>query len=153
MSMTATDPYWGLPDPELKPEFYADVPLKRLIAWIADTLVITAFCLLILPFTAFAALFFFPFLYLIVGFVYRTATIANRSATWGMRLMAIEFRTGDGRRFDGGTALLHTLGYTVSVSMVLVQIVSILLMLNTPRGQGLTDLVLGTAALNRAAVA
>ncbi len=149
--MIASDPLWGLPDPDLKPEFYADVPTKRLLAWVVDTILITLLCLVILPFTAFTAIFFFPLLYLVVGFVYRSVTLAGRSATWGMRLMAIEFRTSDGRRFDLPTAVLHTLGYSISISMVLVQIVSIGLMLMTPRAQGLTDMVLGTAAVNRAA--
>lgn len=149
--MTTTAPYWGLPDPDMKPEFYADIPTKRFFAWAVDTGLILLMCLLIIPFTAFTALFFLPFLYLVVGFLYRTVTLANRSATPGMRLMAMEFRTHDGNRLDLPMAILHTLGFTVSVSMVLPQVVSIVLMLTTPRAQGLTDMILGTAALNRAA--
>lgn len=149
--MYASHTRWGLPDPERKPEFYADVATKRFMAWIVDTILITLLCLLIIPFTAFTALFFLPLLYLVVGFVYRTVSLASRSATPGMRLMAVELRAGDGSRLDLPMAALHTLGYTVSVSMVLPQIVSIVLMLTSPRGQGLSDMVLGTAALNRAA--
>ena len=149
--MHASHTRWGLPDPELKPEFYTDVATKRFMAWFVDTILITLLCLLIIPFTAFTALFFLPLLYLVVGFVYRTVTLAGRSATPGMRLMAVELRSRDGSRLDLPMAALHTLGYTVSVSMVLPQIVSIVLMLTSPRGQGLSDVVLGTAALNRAA--
>lgn len=78
-------------------------------------------------------------------------TLANGSATLGMRLMSIEIRRHDGQRLDLGTAVMHTLGYTLSMSFVLPQIASIILMMTGDRGQGLTDLVLGTAAINRSA--
>ena len=97
-------------------------------------------------------LFFFPLLILAVGFVYRTLTLAGGSATWGMRLFAIEFRTMHGERFDLGTAFAHTLGYSISLTVFPAQAVSMILMLTTPRGQGLTDHVLGTVAMNRRAV-
>ena len=142
---------WHLPDPERQPEFYADVPVKRLLAWVVDTVVVGAICVAILPFTAFTGLFFLPALLLVVGFAYRVATIARGSATWGMRLLAIEFRDAAGRRFDLGLAVLHTLGFTVSVALPLLQVISIVLMLTTARAQGLTDHVLGSVALNRRA--
>lgn len=140
-----------LPDPVYQAEFYADVALKRAMAWVVDTILIALTCLLILPLTAFTGLFFLPLLYLTVGFAYRTFTLAGRSATWGMRLFAIEFRDHRGQTFDLPTAFLHTLGYTVTISMLLPQIVSAALMLTGARGQGLTDLVLGSVAINRAA--
>lgn len=140
-----------LPDPDLQAEFYADVPVKRLVAWLADTVLIALISLLIVPFTAFTGLFFFPLLMLMVGFIYRVTTITNRSATWGMRLMAIEFRASNGERFGFGLAVLHTLGLSISFAMPLLQLISIVLMLTTARKQGLTDHVLGTVALNRAA--
>lgn len=143
---------WHIPDPVTQPEFYADVTSKRLLAWLVDTVLIVLICLLILPFTAFTGLFFFPFLMLVVGFAYRVATIARGSATWGMRLVAIEFRRLDGQRFDLTMAFLHTLGYTVSIGMPLLQVISIVLMLTTERAQGLSDHVLGTVALNRRAM-
>jgi uncharacterized RDD family membrane protein YckC len=107
--------------------------------------------LLIVPFTAFTALFFLPLLYLVVNVTYRIATLSGGSATPGMRLVAIELRTRHGERLDLPHAALHSLGYAVSVAMVLPQVVSVALMLSTPRGQGLSDLVLGTAAINRPA--
>lgn len=140
-----------LPDPEMQSEFYADVPVKRLVAWLADTVVIALISLLIVPFTAFTGLFFFPLLMLMVGFIYRVITITNRSATWGMRLMAIEFRASNGERFGLGLAVVHTLGLSISFAMPLLQVVSVVMMMTTARGQGLTDLLLGTVALNRAA--
>lgn len=141
----------ALPDPQLQPEFYADVPTKRLLAFVVDTILIIGFCLVILPFTAFTGLFFFPFLMLVVGFAYRVITLSSGSATWGMRLMAIEFRTTQGQPFDFMTACLHTLGYSLSMGTFVVQVVSIVMMLINERGQGLSDMVLGTVALNRSA--
>jgi uncharacterized RDD family membrane protein YckC len=143
----------ALPDPVYQSEFYADVPLKRALAWIVDGILIAVVSVLLVPLTAFTALFYLPLLFLAVSFVYRTATLAGGSATWGMRLMAIEFRDHRGRRFDLPTAALHTLGYTVTISTVLPQLVSMALMAFGPRGQGLTDLVLGSVAINRPASA
>ena len=141
----------GLPDPNRAAEFYQDVPLKRLIAWGIDTLMTGLITLIIVPFTAFTALFFLPFLYLVVNFIYRSITMARHSATPGMRLVSIEMRNFRGERLDSFTAILHCLGYAVSVGMVFPQIITIILICITPRAQGLTDLVLGTAAINRTA--
>jgi uncharacterized RDD family membrane protein YckC len=84
-----------------------------------------------------------------VGFTYRWFTIAGRSATWGMRLMGIELRDHTGARLNGTLALVHTLGYTVSVAAMPLQFISMGMMALTPRGQGLSDTMLGTAAINR----
>ncbi|WP_294609193.1 RDD family protein [Roseovarius sp.] len=146
-----SDINWHLPDPDTQPEFYADVPTKRLFAFVVDTIVIIAISILIVPFTAFTGLFFFPVLTVMVGFAYRVITIAQASATWGMRLTAIEFRTAQGTRFDLGMAFAHTTGFTISVMLPLLQVISIVLMLTTARAQGLSDHVLGTVAINRRA--
>jgi len=137
------------PDPDSQPEFYAGVPTKRLFAWVVDALITLIACLVILPFTAFTGIFFFPLMLLIIGFVYRVATLTSGSATFGMRLVGMELRTAGDKRLDAGTAFAHTLGYTVSVAMAPLQLISIALMCTTPRGQGLSDMVLGTVALNR----
>lgn len=141
----------GLPDPEFHAEFYADVPAKRLVAWLIDSVVIAILTLVAIPFTAFTALFYLPFLWLVVGLAYRIVTLARSSATPGMAIMALEMRTFRGERFDLPTAALHTLMYSVAIGMVLVQVVSIILMLTSARRQGLPDMILGTAAINRAA--
>ncbi|WP_435141973.1 RDD family protein [Pseudopelagicola sp. nBUS_19] len=140
-----------LPDPETQAEFYSDVPVKRLIAWLVDVLLIAVVCVLILPFTAFTGIFFFPVLMAVVGFIYRVVTLASGSATWGMRLVSIEMRRQTGDLFDLTTALLHTTGFYVSFAFPLLQLVSVILMLTSSRSQGLTDLVMGTVALNRTA--
>ena len=140
-----------LPDPETQPAFYADVPAKRLFAWIIDTVLIAVLCALLLPFTAFTGIFFFPFLMLVVGFIYRVLTLSGGSATWGRRLVGIEFRAQTGERFDFGAALLHTIGYSISWAFTLLQVVSIVLMLVSRRKQGLTDHIMGSVAINRSA--
>ncbi len=144
-------PFWGLPDPDTQREFYADVPLKRAIAWVIDVLIVYATAVLISFLTLGIGFFVFAFLALTVGFVYRTVSLANRSATIGMRLTSIELRTARGERFDLATAVLHTAGYYVSMAVFVAQIASIVLMLTSSRAQGLTDHVLGTAAVNVAA--
>lgn len=147
----ARDFLWGLPDPDRQGAFYAGVPTKRALAWLADTVLVTLLTLIAVPLTAFVGLFFLPLLFVTIGFVYRWSTIAGGSATWGMRLMGIEFRDRNGRRFDSGMAFLHTLGFVLIATTVIPQILSAGLMLTQPRGQGLHDLVLGTTAINRPA--
>jgi len=141
----------ALPDPEYQSEFYAGVPLKRGVAWVVDTLLTLILTAMIVPFTAFTALFFLPVLFGVVNLLYRWVSLTTGSATPGMRLVAIELRRADGHLLDSGTAFLHTLGYAVSAAFVLPQLVSIAMMLLSPRGQGLSDTVLGTVAMNKSA--
>jgi uncharacterized RDD family membrane protein YckC len=138
-----------LPHPERDAAFYDSVPAKRLVAWVIDGILIFALTLLAIPLTLFTALFYLPVLWLALSFAYRTVTLAQGSATWGMRFMGIELRTFRGECFALPDAAAHTAIYTASMAFVLPQIASIVLMLTTPRGQGLPDLALGTVALNR----
>ncbi|SDC88159.1 RDD family protein [Ruegeria marina] len=138
-----------LPHPDHQPEFYQSVAIKRFFAWVFDTCVILLLSLIVVLLTAFVGAFIWPILYLAVGFVYRVATIAGGSATWGMRFVGIELRDAYGSRLDGGLALAHTAGYTVSMALPVLQVISILMMLLGARAQGLTDAVLGTVAINR----
>ncbi|MFQ6548702.1 RDD family protein [Aestuariibius sp. 2305UL40-4] len=140
-----------LPDPDREAAFYDGVLIKRGIAWFVDIALIALLAVLVLPFTAFIGIFFFPALMLVLGFLYRWVTIANQSATWGMRLMGIELRDIDGHRLTAGLALAHTGAYTFALFVAPLQLISVGAMLVTPRGQGLHDLFLGTAMLNRAA--
>jgi uncharacterized RDD family membrane protein YckC len=148
---TRKHPMTHLPDPITQSGFYENVSGKRLLAWVFDAAFILVLCLLVLPFTGFLGIFFLPFLWLVVGFAYRTITIANGSATWGMRIASIELRNSEGARLDLSEAALHTLGYTISFGFFFVQAVSIVLMCASMRGQSLTDHVLGTVMLNKQA--
>lgn len=148
-------PMSGLPDPERDRQFYEGVPSRRLAAWFVDVAVALIFGVPLALMFGLATLglgfLAFPLIVMGVGFFYRTATIAGRSATWGMRLMGIELRRHDGSRFDFLTALLHTALYTVSVGMVVLQFLSVLGMVASRYGQGLPDFVLRTTMINRPA--
>jgi len=144
-----THPHWGLPDPETQGDFYESVPAKRLVAWAIDTVIVALLTALTVIFTAFIAAFFLPLVWLVLSFAYRMITIANRSATPGMRLTGIEFRNASGERFDLGTAFAHTLLYSLSVAFVVPQVISVILMMTGARAQGLSDHILSTAAINR----
>ena len=151
MTYTDTDIATYLPDPVAQPEFYAGVPTKRFLAWLVDSALILVFCVLALVLTLGIGFFFLPALMLATGLIYRIATLSRGSATWGMALMAIELRRHDGTRLDTLTATLHTLGYSASMAFVLPQVISVIMMLTGGRAQGLSDLMLGTAAVNRRA--
>ena len=140
-----------LPDPDRQPHFYNGVPGKRLVAWIVDSVLIFALCAVIVVLSGFVGLLIWPLLYLTIGFVYRYVTLANGSATWGMRFAGVEMRAQDGSRFDNSLAVMHTAGYSLSMAVPILQVVSIAMMLTTARGQGLTDSLLGTVAMNRRA--
>lgn len=145
-----SEPMTHLPDPERQGEFYASVPVKRGLAWVVDTILI-ALITTVLALISIVGVFFWLAIFVGVSFVYRWVTIALGSATPGMRLMAIEFRDAYGRRLNSLQAFLHTVGYFVSWGFGVVQLASIIFMMTTERGQGLTDMVLGTTALNRRA--
>lgn len=138
-----------LPHPDNQPEFYQSVAVKRFFAWIFDTVVIVLLSATLVLLTAFVGAFIWPILYLTVGFIYRVVTIANGSATWGMRFVGIELRDAYGARLDTGLALAHTAGYTVSMAIPVIQVISVIMMLTSARAQGLTDAFLGTVALNK----
>ncbi|MGR3492015.1 MAG: RDD family protein [Shimia sp.] len=150
-AMIAQDPYANLPDPESQADFYADVPLKRLLAWVVDVTVIFAFSVLVSLLTLGIGFFLFVGVFMLTSFLYRVLTLAGGSSTWGMRLFGVEIRTHTGERLDTLTAFLHTLFYSVSFGVVIVQLASAVMMLMTPRGQGLSDMLLGTVAINRRA--
>ena len=140
-----------LPDTIAQAAFYETVPTNRLFVWILDAAIILGICLVVLPFTGFLGIFFWPLMWLVVGFAYRTITIANRSDTWGMRLVSIELLNRTGARLDLTKAIFHTLGYIISIGIFLLQAVSIVLICASMRGQSLIDHVLGAVMLNKQA--
>ncbi|MEE9388360.1 MAG: RDD family protein [Paracoccaceae bacterium] len=150
--MTTLDTNPHFPDPVSHREFYAAVLTKRLIAFLIDSALITMITVAIVPFTAFVAVLFFGFLGLIVSLIYRMVSLSRGSATPGMRIMGIEFRTHKGERFSSGMAMAHTILITISLSMVVPQVISIILMLTTSKGQSLIDFLLGTVVINKSAM-
>lgn len=141
--------YTGLPDPEMDSQFYDKVPSRRLVAWVFDGIITFAITFLIGVFTVGLGFFIFPFIWLVVGLIYRTITIASKSSTWGMQLVGIEFRDKKGQKFTNGLALAHTLIFTIGTGFFLVQIASIVLILTSRYGQSVQDMILGTTAINR----
>jgi len=145
-------PMDGLPDPDRDGQFYEGVPARRLAAWVVDALVVLAIAvpigLLFGLMTLGFGFMLFPFFLIGVSFLYRTTTIAARSATWGMRAFGIELRRSDGTRFDLATAALHTAIYTVCFSVMVLQAVSSVAMAATRYGQGIPDIILRTTAIN-----
>lgn len=137
------------PDPATHPEFYQDIPTKRLLAWCVDMIVIIVVGTLLIPFTGFTAVFYLPFLFLTVGLIYRAVTLAKYSATFGMQLMSIELRDNRDKPLDWNSALIHTMGYYMSMAIPLFQLASVVMMLTTHRHQGLTDLIMGSVAMNK----
>ncbi|SDY95026.1 RDD family protein [Jannaschia faecimaris] len=140
-----------LPDPMIEAQFYDGVLAKRSFAWIVDVAIITALSVGAGIATLTIGFFLWPIFFIVIGTLYRVSTLANRSATWGMRMMGIELRGHDGQRFDTTQSILHVLGYYGSMMFVLPMLASIAAMLITDRRQSLTDLVLGSAAINRPA--
>lgn len=141
--------YPSFADPFTPMARFEGVLARRVLAWIFDTVIVAIVVALIVPFTGFLALFFLGALYLAVNLIYRWIGLARHSATPGMRLAGVELRDMRGGRIDGATALAHTLGYALSVAFVLPQVISVVLMAFSKRGQGLTDHVLNTVMINR----
>ena len=141
--------YTGLPDPEMDSQFYEKVPTRRLVAWVFDGIITFGMTFLISVLTIGLGFFIFPLIWLVIGLIYRTATIANKSSTWGMRMVGIEFRDKDGQKLSTGLALAHTLIFTIGTGFFFVQIVSIVLILSSRYGQSVQDMILGTTAINR----
>jgi uncharacterized RDD family membrane protein YckC len=145
----------GLPHPEIDRQYYEGVPVKRLVAWLIDLCLTLLVGVPLAIFFGLATLGFgfalFPLVVAGVGFLYRVATISSGSATWGMWIVGIQLRRGDGSRFDGMTALLHVAIYTVCLTSVVLQFISCAAILGTRYRQGIPDLILGTTAINRPA--
>lgn len=143
----------GLPDPAFQGEFYRDVAMKRFLAWIVDTILVFLLTTLVVLLTAGIGIFFWAFLYVTIDFLYRWIGLSRKSATLGQRLLSLEYRKFTGERFDVLTAFLHTAGYMFCYAgtFFVLQIVSIITVLVTPKRQNLPDLLLGSAAINRAA--
>lgn len=138
-----------LPDPDTAPQFYEGVPAKRLVAWLVDVVLVLALSLLIVLATFFLAVFIFPLVLLMVNLGYRSYFVARNSATPGMRFVGIELRNREGAHLEPMEAVLHTIAYTLVAALLLPLVISIVLILTSPRKQGLHDMFMGTAAINR----
>lgn len=139
----------ALPDPQTQAAFYSGVAPKRLLAWIFDVILISVATAIIATLPLFIGWFFLPVIYITVSFFYRWIGLTNASATLGQRLFNLQFRNNEGAHLTSGEALLHTLGYLVSTGFFLPQLISLVLILMSGRGQALHDLLAGVALINR----
>jgi uncharacterized RDD family membrane protein YckC len=142
--------FQNLPDPQRQPEFYADVLMKRVLAWVFDALLITGLTFLTVIGTAFTAIFVLGLVTLLISLLYRWMSISAWSATPGMRLMSLELRDHRGAKLSSGTAFWHSALYLFFRGMVIPQIISFAMMIWSERGQSLHDAFTGVVALNRA---
>jgi uncharacterized RDD family membrane protein YckC len=140
----------SLPDPAFQPEFYADVPMKRVLAWAVDAVLILILTGIVLALTLFIGVLILPVIYFAVSVAYRTVTLTRFGATPGMMLVALKLRGLDGSRPDQRVALGHSLIHSLAMIFVVPQIVSVAMILLTPYKQGLHDWIMGTTVLNKA---
>lgn len=141
----------GLPDPVLDAQFYDGVLVKRLIAWIVDAVIVGAIWLVLVIGTLGTFALFLFFGLLAVNFAYRAFMLDRYSATAGMLLTGIELRNGRGDRLDRSQAIWHVCLFLGLMIFFFINIISMIVMVFDPRGQGLHDMVLGTTAINRPA--
>ncbi|WP_168193134.1 RDD family protein [Rhodophyticola sp. CCM32] len=138
-----------LPDPHYQSVFYDGIPAKRLFAWLIDVVITTLIALILGLMLLTIPLFIWPVWYLVLSFLYRSATIAGGSATIGMRVMNIQLRGATGAKLSGTEAAVHTLAYLTCSAFALPQLLSLVLMVTGNRHQGLHDMLIGSAAINR----
>ena len=145
----------GLPHPVGDARFYAGVPLRRLIAFVIDTVAIVLLgvvATLVFGVLTLGAGFFLSLpVMAVTAFVYRAGTLARLSATPGMWLTGIELRRRDGTSFALVEALIHTAVFTACLVTGILQLISVAMMVLGPMGRGLPDLAIGAAAINRPA--
>jgi uncharacterized RDD family membrane protein YckC len=140
-------------DPAIHPEVYEGVRTRRSFAFLIDAAII--FVLMAAAYVVIAVVgiftlgllwLLFPAVWPLVAILYSVLTMGgSHSATPGMRFMGIEMRTVRGERMYYGLALLHVLGFWISVA-ILTPLV-LLVALFTDRKQLLHDLVVGTVAV------
>ncbi|MFV0475244.1 MAG: RDD family protein [Pikeienuella sp.] len=138
----------GLPDPEADSQFYEGVPARRLLAFAIDIALIWGLAFVIGVLTLGIGFLLFGMLVPVLDFIYRAATISNRSATWGMRFAGVELRQLSGARFDLFHAVAHTILFYVATAFVVAQLVSVILMAGAAMGRGLHDLPFGSTMIN-----
>lgn len=143
-------------DPAAYPDLYEGVLSKRVVAFIADAIIIV---LLMIPaalvvfvlgiITLGIGWFLYGALFAIVALGYVALTLGGiNSATVGMRWAGIEMRTWNGGPSFPMLAVLHALIFWFSVALLTPLI--LLVGLFTTRRQLLHDLLLGTVVVNSA---
>lgn len=146
----------SLPDPDRDPQFYQDVPMRRFIAFLIDSVIITILMGLVLVVSMIVGILTFGIGWLMgmaffvaTGFLYRLLLMANNSATLGMSAMGIEIRDRSGEPLEMPTAVVHTVGFYITLLFPALMVGGWLIMLMSPHKRLLHDWLPGTAAINR----
>ena len=144
------------PDPVLDSQFYAGVPMRRLVAFCIDMAVALALWCVVLVLGLFVTLLTLgagaPLLVLALSatdFLYRWFMLTERSATLGMLLTGIEIRDAAGQRLTATSAFLHVGGFYISLFFTPLLVIGWVLMAASPHRRLMHDLPLGTVAINR----
>ncbi|MEP5760379.1 MAG: RDD family protein [Litoreibacter sp.] len=138
----------SLPDPIAQPEFYQGTAVKRFFSWMIDLVIIFLISAVIATLPFFIGWFFFPLIFLATQMIYCIGSLSRQSSTPGMRLMNIELRGPNGGYLQPGEAALHTIAYVVSMGFVIPQLITLALIMISPKGQGLHDLIVGATVIN-----
>lgn len=146
----------GIPDPDIDPQFYEGVVVRRFIAFILDSLVILGLSLILLVLTVIVSALTFGLALPIMGLAlagtgvfYRWIMLWQRSATLGMMATGIEVRDRHGQRCDNATAFLHSLTFVLTLYVLPLAIIGWFLMASSPQRRAMHDLMLQTVVINR----
>jgi uncharacterized RDD family membrane protein YckC len=149
----ATDVF--APDPLTDQRLYDGVRTRRVLAFLLDVVILA-----ILTFLVGVVVFFlgvvtlglgwllYAILWPAVALVYCAFTLGGpNSATPGMRAFGLEMRTLDGGRMNPVLAMIHSVLFYASISLLtpLVLLVSLI----ADRKRLLQDLIIGTVVVNR----
>lgn len=148
--------YWqesDAPDPDIRPELYAQVPVRRVVAYAVDVVLIAGLLALAWVAGILLGIASFGLLFPLIGPVlvatplaYHTWFIGGpRSATPGMRLFGVEVRTWDGRRPGYVQAAVQTAVFYLTV--VGTTWLVLLVALFNRRRRCLHDFVCGTVVI------
>ncbi len=140
-----------LPDPNYDAAYYDGVLPKRFFAWVIDAALVFAAMVLLSIFTVGIVFVLWIPIHFALALLYRWATIKAQSATFGMRVMAIELRGPTGQRLTDKEAGLHSLVFLVGATFLVVQFISMGMMIARPLNRGLADEVTGAVMINRPA--
>lgn len=140
-------------DPAAQPDLYDGVRTRRILAFLLDAVVILLLMILASLTITVLGLFtlglgwmLLPLVWPLVAVLYTVFTLGGRhSATPGMRAAGIEMRTWYGAPMYPLLALVHAVGFWLTIS-VLTPFV-LLVSLFSPRKRLLHDILAGTVAI------
>lgn len=137
-----------LPDPVSQKGFYEGVIFRRTAAYFIDIFIILGIWVISIPATLGISLIIAPFSFLITAFLYRYFTTRRLDATFGMRMMDLEFRAYDGWEFDNRLSLWHAALTSIIHTIFFLNIVNAACVFFSARRQSLVDMMLGTTVIN-----